>query len=584
MINWNGIIFQEFSMWKLINTLLTFSLIWGAPVHAQTGRKYWLYFKDKGLSSSAELGKLSRSYLSERAIKRRILRGNPDKIFDESDVPVYQPYIDQIQNMGFKIKRKSKWLNAVSGFSNFEQIKELENLYFVKKATPVRTFIRTEDYDQKNSLKKRSAEATQINNYSFDYGPSLTQVQMINVPKLHDEGYSGNGVLIGILDSGFNYKLHNAFKHINVIAEWDFVFDDGVTSNEIEDSLQVPPKGYVEQHNHGTQVLSAIGGFSPGVIIGPAFGASYLLAKTEFIPSETRIEEDNWVAGLEWADSLGVDIVSTSTGYINFDDGFIYSYQDLDGQTMVTSKAASMATMKGIVVVAAAGNEAINPETPNWPYVISPADGLGVIAVGAVNYNGTRAPFSSIGPTGDGRIKPDVMAMGVSVVVVNPNSSSGIGLVKGTSFSTPIVSGVCALLLEKNPNWTPFDIWKALTTTATRAYNPDNEYGYGIINSWEAAQKELEIPGSVKIYETPGFINTLLGYSRFYLDLPEQEMVNINIFNSLGQKVDGFQSQIPAGQRRSVVWFWPNNFSNGIYFIQIKLKQKVSIQKTVIIH
>ncbi len=570
-------------MWKLINSLFISSVIWGAAAHAQTEQKYWVYLTDKGLSSSAELGKLARSNLSERAVRRRVLRGDPDKIFDESDLPVYQLYIDQIQALGVKIKRKSKWLNAVSVFSNFEQIKELEKLAFVKKVTPVRTLIRTEDYDQKNSLNKSSTDATLSKINSFDYGPSLTQVQMINVPKLHDEGYSGDGVLIGVLDTGFNYKHHQAFNQIDVLAEWDFVFDDGVTRNEIEDSLQVPPKGYVEQHNHGTQVLSVIGGFAPGVIIGPAFGASYVLAKTEFVPSETRIEEDNWVAGLEWADSLGVDIVSTSTGYINFDDNFIYPYQDLDGQTMVTSIAASIAVLKGIVIVAAAGNEANNPLTPNWPYVISPADGLGVLAVGAVRFNGTRREFSSIGPTVDGRIKPDVMAMGSSVVVVNPNSSSGIGLVDGTSFSAPLVSGVCALLLEKNPNWTPFDIWTALTTTATRAFNPDNEYGYGIINSWEAAQMELEIPGSLKISENSGSINTLIGYSRLYLDLPEPEIVNINIFNSLGQKVDSFQLQIPAGKRRFVYWIWPNNFSNGIYFMQIKLKQKFSIHKTLII-
>jgi hypothetical protein len=261
---------------------------------------------------------------------------------------------------------------------------------------------------------------------------------------------------------------------MNIIAKWDFVNNDPNVGNE----------GDMGEGSHGTMTLSTIGGFAEGNLIGPAFNSTYILAKTENTDSETPIEEDNWIAAMEWADSIGVDVTSTSLGYIGFDPPYTsYTWQDMDGNTTVITNGADYAASIGIVVVNSAGNEGYN-STHNT--LGAPSDGDSVIAAGSVNSSGSRSSFSSVGPTVDGRIKPDIMAMGSNDVVASPYNDNTYTTASGTSFSCPLSAGVAALILCSNPNLTPMQVRDAMRNTSSQNSNPDNLYGWGILNTLAA--------------------------------------------------------------------------------------------------
>ena len=439
----------------------------------------WVFFTDKGIKTEGQYRKAIQecSYqLSERSIKRRKLRGK-EPIFDFTDIPVKKEYTDELEGLNLKIRVVSKWLNAASVMANKNQIQQIEKLHFVRTIEKVATFYRKEPSPPvenpakggEDQLKKfYEAPKDQV----LGYGESYAQLAQVNVPALHNLGYSGKGVLITMLDTGY-FIHHRAFEHIlnegRLVATWDFINDD----EDVED-------GPDAQRNHGTYTFSAAGGFVSDTLVGPAYGAQFALAKTEVEGSETQIEEDHWVAGVEWADGLGTDIVSSSLGYLDW-----YTYEDMDGNTALCTIAADLAVSKGIVVVNSAGNERTCAIPPCWDYIIAPADGDSVIAVGAVDINGEIASFSSMGPTYDGRIKPDVVACGVNTFCASPYG--GYTRVGGTSLSTPLVAGVCALLLEINPDWTPIQVREALWTTASQADHPDNLMGYGIVNASKAS-------------------------------------------------------------------------------------------------
>jgi subtilisin family serine protease len=283
-------------------------------------------------------------------------------------------------------------------------------------------------------------------------------------------------VVIAVFDGGFNNLGHLAFQRMNIIAARDFVNND----DDVDDG---PDMG---NGSHGTWTLSVIGGFAEGQLIGPAFGASYILAKTENTQSETPREEDNWVAALEWAEGFGVDVISSSLGYLAFDSPFDdYTWEDMDGRTTVITRAAVMAVERGLVVVNAAGNFGNNSSHNTLG---APADGDGVITAGAVNPNGRRAFFSSVGPTVDGRIKPDVMARGVRVRVASHVTQQGYLALDGTSFACPLVAGTVALMLSAHPDWSPAQVLNALRRTASHAADPNSLIGWGIIDALAAVQ------------------------------------------------------------------------------------------------
>lgn len=453
-------------------------------------QKCWICFRGKderalhALSKGATLQQISQvSDVSERALARRMKVLPAGQLVSSEDLPVNDSYLHLLKEKGITVINTSRWFNAVTAVLTSEQRFEVESLSFVARVERVRTFIRRD-------LPPPTAPASQpkspVTTYQLhDYGPSLTQVSQINVVDLHNLRITGRGVLVGMLDAGFRWRVAEATKNMNVIKEYDFIQHDTVTANEPGKT----PVDASDQDTHGTITLSTLGGYKEGQLVSPAFGASYILAKTEYVPTETNIEEDNWVAGIEWEEQNGVDVVSSSLGYSEFDrfnsdsiPQHSYTYADMNGRTATTSKAALLAARRGVVVCSAMGNEA----GTLWHYLTSPADADSIISVGAVYSSGVVAPFSSVGPTSDGRTKPDVVAQGVWTYSATASPTT-YDFFQGTSLSTPLVAGAAALILSVHPELTPIQVRDALRNTASNASSPNNSIGWGVINAYKAA-------------------------------------------------------------------------------------------------
>jgi serine protease AprX len=425
--------------------------------------KVWVFFTDKGIFDSQEYrSALNRatSALTQKASRRRAKTMSPNLV-DFRDLPVDHSYVNETSKYQAKLRHKSKWLNAASFEIPISRLEEISRLDFVRSIKSVWAGMRKPMPSQVPIEEPLEGQSK----LGLNYGGSYAQLQQLNVPAVHDLGYSGLGVLVCMMDTGYR-KNHQAFQLAyaegRVLAEWDFINNDGNTQNETGDPSS--------QHNHGTYTWSTLGGAADGDLYGPAYGASFILAKTEDVSMEEPIEEDNWVAGMEWADSIGADLISSSLCYIDW-----YTYSDLDGNTAVITIAADLAAERGIVVCNAMGNDG-----PSSGSLLAPADADSIIACGAVSSSGNIASFSSRGPSYDGRTKPEVCARGVSTTCADPYDTTDYTTVSGTSLSTPLIGGCAALILSAHPNWTPMQVREAMMTTASRAGSPDNTYGWGI--------------------------------------------------------------------------------------------------------
>lgn len=431
----------------------------------------WVYFTDKGVtggrSFSAALARVEGE-LNPRCLWRRAKILAPSSLVSREDLPLAAAYVEGVRRLAGTIRARSRWLNAVSVEVRPLDIRKIAGLPYVQKMNLVRSFSRGDPLSSPPSLPEVDAADPVV---GF-YGRAFNQINQINVWPLHRLGYRGSGVIVGLLDSGFRTS-HEIFDAARLIAQRDFVNDDGDVSRDFND-----PDDYSD--SHGTGTWSILGGYKPGELVGPAYGADFILAKTETENFEQPIEEDYWVAGIEWAESLGADVISSSLGYTDW-----YVYQDMDGRTAVTTQAANRAASLGVVVVNAAGNE----RGKSWNHIIAPADGFNVIACGAVDALGQLASFSSPGPTADGRIKPEVCALGINTwrATNRDDRTDAYAEGSGTSFSTPLVAGVAALLLEIHPDWTPGQVRQALTSTASLNDAPNNDYGWGIVDAALAA-------------------------------------------------------------------------------------------------
>ena len=458
--------------------------------------KYFVYFKNKGIDPTEKLIKSNPLYesavqlLSEKSIERRIKNMGEKDFITYEDLPITEDYIDQLEMLGVKIENKLRWFNAVTSYLTNAEKTEVSKLSFVDKIEPVKKLIfREPDSETPSTFLKKTSTS-----YLYDYGPSLGQLELSDVPQVHSKGITGAGVLLGLLDTGFDWKNHESLKDANVITEYDFVFHDSSTQN---DSLDDP-----NQHDHGTLVFSIVGGFKEGSLIGSAFGSDFILAKTEDIRSEKHIEEDNYAAALEWMESYGVDVTSSSLGYNIFDPPeFSYSYKDMDGKTTIVTRAAELAFRRGVITVTAAGNEG----NDKWRHIIAPADGFNILGIGAVNNNNDVASFSSRGPTYDGRIKPDVVAQGVGVYCAKAGDFTTYQTADGTSVSTPIASGIAALLLSAHPYLKNTQVRNILLETADNSSEPNNDRGYGLISALRA----VEFPNLEKTSNTSYSMNKI---------------------------------------------------------------------------
>jgi len=435
------------------------------PLRGTDGRVLvWVFFRDRGATDLPSALAAARAELDPRTAARRARVRGAARIVTPSDLPVASAHLTAARRTGATLRRTSRWLNAASFAATPDQVRRLAGLPSVARLAPVARF-RREVPVPDPSYRPHVAEKAAA--WTLDYGGNLGAMEQANVPPVHELGLSGRDVLVGVLDTGFR-TVHEALRPVDVVAVWDFVNDDGVVENE--------PGDPVGSRNHGTMVLSTLAGYRPGELVAPAHGASVLLGKTEDLAGETPLEEDNWVAGLEWAEALGADVLTSSLGYIDW-----YTAADLDGNTAVTTIAADAAVERGLVVVNAAGNE-----RSTSGLLIVPADGDSVITVGAVDGAGAVTYFSSPGPTADGRIKPDVAALGLGNWVASPTDDRAYGGVNGTSFATPLTAGVIALMLERAPHLTPMEVRTALRQSASQAATPDNDRGWGVIDAYAA--------------------------------------------------------------------------------------------------
>ena len=434
--------------------------------------KYFIYFKDKG--ENASLQKSAPGYqkalekISPRALERRKKVMNSDSLITFEDLPVSKDYISQLSAIGIKVVNELDWFNAVSAYLDNNLKDRAENLPFVRKIVPVKILTFGNERPGNSGLIKT------VNTGEQDYGNSYEQLALSNVPDVHSKGITGEGIIIGVLDTGFDWKFHQALMNAHVLDEYDFVFHDSVTANQSQD---VPT-----QADHGTFVFSIIGGYKDSMLIGASYGSSFILAKTEDVRSETHVEEDNYAAALEWMENLGVDVTSSSLGYNTFTSGTSYTYADMNGKTTIVTRAAELAFQRGVVTITAAGNEG----NTKWRYIIAPADGFNTMAVGAVYSNNTVAAFSSRGPTYDGRIKPDVVAMGVNVYGASTNGPDLYTYGSGTSSATPIAGGIAGLLLSAFPHLSNVQVRDIFHETSDNSENPDNDRGYGLLSAAKA--------------------------------------------------------------------------------------------------
>ena len=448
----------------------------GATTHDRL--KVWVVFNDKGISTEDQLQTALDAYesqMSERSKRRRSRR--TDLSFpDTSDIPVSSTYINTVLHVGGRLRGKSRWLNAISLEATSAEIADIARLPFVHAIDPIEVYESTSRRSE--SLRGSSSQEAPPGLAPLNYGNSRVQIEQIQANFLHESGFRGEGMVIGLLDTGFSLE-HTALQRVDVIGQYDFVNDD---DNPMDEIGQDDPG----EDDHGSIVLGILAANAPGTLMGVAQRASYLLAKTEKTfqngqEFEHLIEEDWWIEGLEWAEEMGAEIICSSLGYSKW-----YRFEDLDGKTSKLTIAANLAVEKGMSVIVAAGNLGDQPpgELGLGGRISVPADGFDVLAIGSVDRHGRGLQFSSRGPTFDGRIKPDVVAMGLGVTSIDPlEPSRFVHNYRGTSASAPLGTGVVALLMQAFPLASPRDIATAVRSTASQSHAPDNTIGHGIIRS-----------------------------------------------------------------------------------------------------
>ena len=471
-----------------------------------------------------------------------------------SDIPVNQSYINQVNATGAVVFQRSKWFNAaIVIINNGTQLTAVNSLSCVLSAAPVNRYHATQP-DVINAPTSQVSRSSSATTTGYNYGPSITQVNQMNLECMHNMGFRGQNMTIAVIDDGFSN------------ADMNPVFDSLRNEGRILGTRDIVAgnTAVYEDDSHGAMVLSCMAGNSPGNLIGTAPKANYYLFRSEDVSSEKIIEENNWVVAAELADSLGVDIITTSLGYTTFDiPSQNHTYADLNGKTSVASIAATMAARKGIFLLNAAGNEG----SGSWHYVGVPADADSICTVGSVNGSGLHSGFSSVGPTADGRIKPDVSTMGEGTYVCQPSGAFTSG--NGTSFACPVMAGAVACLWQANPGKTNMQVLAAIRNASTKYNTPDNNYGWGIPNMCLASTYLNAMPTSIsEIHKTAlkVFPNPAKDYIAFST---EQKVQSVMLTDVLGNTIEcAFTAQ---GNSYKAVF--NTTVANGVYFLTIKTDQ-----------
>jgi serine protease AprX len=542
---------------KRLPALLFIWLFTISTFYGQRGANYWVQFTDK--NNIAYSKNKPEEFLSLRAIGRRIKN---DVAITDEDLPVNKSYIDSVQNIGIRVLYASKWFNSVTIETNdeplLEKVKKLSFVKSVEKTADARTK-KSAVITDKNELISTEYTAAIDSMY---YGQGFNQINIENGIFLHKKGYRGKGVLIAIMDVGFldadlYSSLDSVRKKGNIVATRDFVN---------------PADNIYRTHYHGSAVFAIIAANSPGIMVGTAPEASFLLCRTEDTGSEFPVEEDNWIAAAELADSIGADVINTSLGYNLFSNPvYNHSYKNMDGNSIRISIAARIASSKGILVVVSAGNDG----NKLWHYIGAPADAMNILTVGATDKNGVIGSFSSRGPSFDGRIKPDIAAMGKEGY--SEISLDNFGYASGTSFSAPEISGLSACLIQAFPDASVSGIMNAIKHSSNKFFTPDNVFGYGIPD-FERAYLLLKNVGDTvgkKNFISP---NPFCDYFSVNLPLTANETVTIECFNISGEKVF---TEKTNSNNLLVFPIQSGALSQGIYIFKCTTRTKTWITKAV---
>ena len=510
--------------------------------------KYWVQFTDKN-NTPYSINK-PEEFLSERAIQRRQDYGIA---IDQYDIPVNPSYISAVAATGATVLNPSKWFNGVTvEVTSSSVLQAIEALPFVQKTrvledNPIKQRIKEETYFS-NDFVPVSEEKMSTRAY---HGMATPQISQLNGISLHTLGFKGQGMWIGICDAGYDYvDQHEVFASMydenRFLGAKDFVYKNGIVYTD---------------SSHGTSCLSLMAGNIPNKYVGTAPMASYYLCRTENVNSENVLEEYNWVSAAEFLDSLGIDVISTSLGYVTFDDAqWDHVYSDLDGETSVITIGSEIACSKGILCITSAGNDGGNA----FPYISVPADGEHVLTIGAVGTDGERAYFSSIGPTYDGRIKPDVMAHGYGTTVASPGEGAYYDG-SGTSYACPVLAGMATCLWQANKHLKAAEIRDAIRQSGNMS-TPDNYYGYGIPNFVEALnalfleeKSDFVINSLISIYPNPSN-----GVVEVKLEI--EGKADVKVYNQIGKLL--YNNTIMSDSANGLDAFL-SNIGEGVYFINV---------------
>ncbi len=537
--------------WITAIALLTATLASGQQIGDST---YWVYFTDKADNgySYAE----ASEFLSERSIQRRAWQGLGVGLSDE---PVTQAYVDTLVALGVEVRHISRWLNGLAMVNAdeelFHEVLEksfVDTLPWVPESQAL--------WFPPRPIGDRFEPPLETPP-DYQYGIATEQIVQVDMDQLHQEGYTGRGVWVAVLDAGF--------RNVDTLPSFKSMIDEGRllgTRNFVNDSSV-----FRLVNSHGMYVLSIIGANWNGNMMGTAPGASYFLCSTENIHSETRIEEIAWVEGAEYMDSLGFDVFNTSLGYSDFDSTqYDYTYKDMDGESTFISRAASLLADKGIILCNSAGNEGSKP----WYWITAPSDAKNIICVGAVDSTGTIASFSSRGPSYDGRLKPELVAMGRATGVQYGNG--GLARGSGTSFSSPVMTGSVASLWQAFPETPAREMIQNIRNTGDRFYNPDATYGYGIPSFIKAYRT---INGSRLNYTSTGmniYPNPASEFIR--LDIPElgQAEYLLKLYDINGRIVLNEPVLLPGEVRLS------DGLVPGLYILQVVTQTRIYQNRLII--
>lgn len=499
----------------------------------------WVYFADKPNAAGDLADPLG--FLSQRALDRRAAQGIA---LDFRDAPLEASYVSTIASSpGIELKARSKWFNCVHVRGSQTDISALAALPFVDHVHFADASLNGPSPRLAPSQRHQAVNKKLDVLADYPYGTSGNQIQLMNGHQLHLADYTGEGKMIAVLDAGFpGVDSAPAFSRLHdqglILGGYDFVHD--------------APEFYTGG-SHGTLVLSTMGGFLENELIGTAPNAAYYLFITEDIAEENPVEESYWVEAAERADSLGVDIINTSLGYFAYDNpAYGHTYADMDGVSNFISKGADIAFSRGMVVVVSAGNNATTPE----PHIGAPADALQVLSVGAVDPAGQYASFSSIGPSSDGRIKPDVAAPGAGIYVAQPWGT--VSLANGTSFACPITAGLIACLWQALPDKTNAEIRELVRQSASLFETPNMQLGYGIPDfnlALSLGTGDLK-EGFFAAYPNPvhDFLTVVL---------PEKKAVQFLLFDASGRRLRIFN----FSEKQTTIDV--SNLPAGLYFYRI---------------